>query len=267
MCCSLINYSTIKMATIASLPDDILYIISKDLGFLSTLALRSTCRTLYLSFSDAVTFSHVFIPSSISHEQFAKLFSHLKSTNKLSFIHQFTFNNSQIKAEDIISVLENCENLQELNILGYKKFMIKKHRLQKLKKIVLTRCVGGKRHSLMIKKILEDLQILKNYQRQKEDYNKGRNINCYCDFENQNNNICKKDDDTNEITNEITNDDTNDGIFQFQSCSDPSCELCTLKCAGCNTKYKYWDEFWIKCGWCKDRHFCGGCVIDASKKN
>ncbi|KAF0468954.1 hypothetical protein F8M41_025709 [Gigaspora margarita] len=368
MCCSLINYSTIKMATIASLPDDILYIISKDLGFLSTLALRSTCRTLYLSFSDAVTFSHVFIPSSISHEQFAKLFSHLKSTNKLSFIHQFTFNNSQIKAEDIISVLENCENLQELNILGCKevkllpittsmknlyqekeketekktnekinekinenfedkKFMIKKHRLQKLKKIVLTRCVGGKRHSLMIKKILEDLQILKNYQRQKEDYNKGRNINCYCDFENQNNNICgtsynidtististtmsnmmpavlmsnsvniytnvnltnpitfnnniinniinnnnkntkEKDDDTNEITNEITNDDTNDGIFQFQSCSDPSCELCTLKCAGCNTKYKYWDEFWIKCGWCKDRHFCGGCVIDASKKN
>ncbi|CAG8710016.1 3175_t:CDS:1, partial [Dentiscutata heterogama] len=62
-------------------------------------------------------------------------------------------------------------------------------------------------------------------------------------------------------------DDTNDGIFQFQSCSDLSCELCNLKCAGCNTKYKYWDEFWIKCGWCKDRHFCGGCVIDASKKN
>ncbi|CAG8575145.1 11909_t:CDS:2, partial [Racocetra fulgida] len=112
--------------TISSLPDDILYIISKDLGFLSTLALRST-------------------------------------------------------SEDVISVLENCENLQELYILGCKevkllpittamknlyqenenledkKIMVKK-RLQKLKKIVLTRCVGGKRHSFTIKQILEDLQ-------------------------------------------------------------------------------------------------------------
>ncbi|CAG8815637.1 10515_t:CDS:1, partial [Racocetra persica] len=272
----------------------------------------------------AVTFSHVFIPPSISHNQFAKLFSHLKSTNKLPFIHKFTFNNSQIKAEDIISVLENCENLQELYILGCKevkllsittamknlyqenenledkKIMVKK-RLQKLKKIVLTRCVGGKRHSFTIKQILEDLQILKKYQQQQE---KGRRINncnnCY--NENQNNaygksynidtistisatmsnmmpavlmsnsvniytnvNLTTNPIECNKNNNE--KNDANDGIFQFQSCSDLSCELCTLKCAGCNTKYKYWDEFWIKCGWCKDRHFCGGCVIEASKKN
>ncbi|CAG8578116.1 19070_t:CDS:2 [Cetraspora pellucida] len=219
------------MTTISSLPDDILYIISKDLGFLSTLALRSTCRTLYLSFSDAVTFSHVFIPPSISHDQFAKLFSHLKSTNKLPFIHQFTFNNSQIKADEVISVLENCENLQELYILGCKE----SYNIDTISTISATM-------SNMMPAVLMS-----------------NSVNIYTNVNLTNPIACNK--------NNNEKNDANDGIFQFQSCSDLSCELCTQKCAGCNTKYKYWDEFWIKCGWCKDRHFCGGCVIEASKKN
>ncbi|CAG8532356.1 18095_t:CDS:2 [Gigaspora margarita] len=246
---------------LASFPDDILYIIGKDLDFLSILALRSTCRMIYLSFSNEITFSHVSIPS-ISHDQFVKIFSHLKSTNKLLFIRKFTFNDPQIKAEDVITILENCENLQYLYILGCKE----------VKLLPITTAM--KNWYKEAEFFLEDIQLLKYHQQQHEEfcnvkkYMKSINL-CH---ENQNNpNYISQFVDTNNFSkNSVTcskKDDTNDGIFQFRSCSDPLCEPCTLKCAGCATKYKYWDEFWIKCGWCKDRHFCGDCVMEASKKN
>ncbi|CAG8504235.1 19115_t:CDS:2, partial [Racocetra fulgida] len=91
-------------------------------------------------------------------------------------------------AEDVISILENCENLQYLYILGCKEVKLlpittamknwyqeaevceKKRKLQKLKKIVMTRCIGGKRHSLLIKKVLEDIQLLKYHQQQHEEF-------------------------------------------------------------------------------------------------
>ncbi|CAG8443518.1 7085_t:CDS:1 [Scutellospora calospora] len=297
MCYSIINNKHSGTVTLASFPDDILYIISKDLDFLSILALRSTCRMIYLSFSNEVTFSHVSIPS-ISHDQFVKIFSHLKSTHKLSFIRKFTFNDPKIKAEDVISILENCENLQYLYILGCKEVKLlpittamknwyqeseiyekgvlisKKRKLQKLKKIVMTRCIGGKRHSLLIKKVLEDIQLLKYHQQQHEEFcnvkRYMRSINLCHENQINSHDTSLFINTNNTFKNQINygkKDDTNDGIFQFRSCSDLSCEPCILKCAGCGTKYKYWDEFWIKCGWCKDRHFCGDCVMEASKKN
>ncbi|CAG8609434.1 24764_t:CDS:1 [Cetraspora pellucida] len=298
MCRSVISNKFSGTVTLASFPDDILYIIGKDLDFLSILALRSTCRMIYLSFSNEVTFSHVSIPS-ISHDQFVKIFSHLKSTNKLSFIRKFTFNDPQIKSEDVISILENCENLQYLYILGCKEVKLlpittamknwyqeaefcekdgvlssKKRKLQKLKKIVMTRCIGGKRHSLLIKKVLENIQLLKYHQQQHEEFcnvkRYMRSINLCHGNQNNAHYVLQHVGTNNSFTNPVIcskKDDTNDGIFQFRSCSDPSCEPCTLKCVGCGTKYKYWDEFWIKCGWCKERHFCGNCVMDASRKN
>ncbi|CAG8573314.1 18542_t:CDS:2 [Gigaspora rosea] len=246
---------------LASFPDDILYIIGKDLDFLSILALRSTCRMIYLSFSNEITFSHVSIPS-ISHDQFVKIFSHLKSTNKLLFIRKFTFNDPQIKAEDVITILENCENLQYLYILGCKE----------VKLLPITTAMKNWYQEAEF--FLEDIQLLKYHQQQHEEFcnvkRYMRSINLCHENQNNPNYISQFVDTNNSFTNSVTfskKDDTNDGIFQFRSCSDPLCEPCTLKCAGCGTKYKYWDEFWIKCGWCKDRHFCGDCVMEASKKN
>ncbi|CAG8436495.1 3846_t:CDS:2 [Diversispora eburnea] len=169
--------------TLDSLPDDILYIIGKELDFLSILALRSTCQSIYFSFSDTITFSHVFLPPSITQSQFVKLFSYLKLTEKLSFIRKFTFNESKITEDAIISILGYCENLAYIYILGCEDVKLlpitnaitswyeeednsnsnnyiscsssnsscillenynikKKSKMEKLKKIVMTRCVG-----------------------------------------------------------------------------------------------------------------------------
>ena len=131
--------------------------------------------------------------------------------------------------------------------------------LKGLKNIIMTRCIGGKRHSLIIKKVIEDLHKLKcngpSHSGNKDDNNSNSIsakiktiLNTTCNFSTK-------------------SDDTNDGIFRFQSCQVETCEHCNMSCVNCKVKYKYWDEFWIKCGWCKGRDFCGKCVLEASKKN
>ncbi|CAG8609387.1 6304_t:CDS:1, partial [Acaulospora colombiana] len=155
---------------------------------------------------------------------------------------------------------DDCEAMNEGDALG------KKRRMGKLKKIVMTRCIGGKRHSLSIKKILEDLGRMKDHQRKKNDdgiskrfheLNSNARESCSANGANTISSILFATSSFSaNVSNDSVDDDTNDGIFQFRPCTDPTCESCTLSCADCGIKYKYWDKFWIKCTWCKDRHFC-----------
>ncbi|CAG8469747.1 5314_t:CDS:1 [Acaulospora morrowiae] len=301
------GHLTSSRHSLNSLSNDILYIIIEELDFLSTLFLRLTCRSIYLAFSDTILFSCVSLPSSFTQRQFNSLFSYLRSTQKLRLIRQLTFDRSKVTSDAVISVLRDCENIQYLCILGCRDVSIppitdaivdwydeyegshegdsafgNKIRMGKLEKIVMTRCIGGKRHSLFIKKILEDLKRMKDHRKKNDELNSDA-FECHytggintistisssmsvisAALSNNSPSICLPAPVT---SKEITGDDTNDGIFQFQSCSDPNCEPCTLSCAECGIKYKYWDEFWIKCHWCKNRHFCGACITEASRRS
>ncbi|RHZ44101.1 hypothetical protein Glove_759g15 [Diversispora epigaea] len=337
--------SSLSRRTLDSLPDDILYIIGKELDFLSILALRSTCQSIYLSFPDTITFSHVFLPPSVTQSQFIKLFSYLELTEKLSLIRKFTFNESKVTEDAIISVLGYCENLAYIYILGCERVKLlpitnaitswyeeednsnsnystscsssnssycllennnikKKRKMEKLKKIVMTRCVGGKRHSLLIKKILEDLKRMKDHHHHihHEKINprtrdtSTNTINTISSITStmshmssivtnyDNNNYPPTTTTTTTIqlsssspssrrllrndNNDSKNDkNSDDDMFEFQSCQHSNCGLCTLSCAQCGMKYKYWDEIWIKCGWCKENQFCGACMTEASKND
>ncbi|PKY18245.1 hypothetical protein RhiirB3_431027 [Rhizophagus irregularis] len=271
------NNNHIKLTTLSSLPDDILYIIKKDLDFLSTISLRCACRQLYAIFTDSILFSEIILLSNINQQQFNNLINYIVSNNMNQYIRKVSFNQSQITEQAIVSVLEHFYNLQILNILACKQVkilpitnaLVKWHQdksgnspdLKELKKIILTRCIGGKRHSLIIKKVIEDLRKLKC----DDDEDITQNNSLYLGINHKPiplkinlilNSSSRKDFDTND-----------DGIFQFQDCQNDTCEFCTMSCVICKTKYKYWDEFWIKCGWCKERNFCGKCVVEASKKN
>ncbi|CAG8435777.1 16206_t:CDS:1 [Funneliformis caledonium] len=254
------------LTTLPSLPDDILYMIKRDLDFASTIALRGACRQLYSALPDSLLFSKIVLPPSLTQRQFDSLFSYLLSTNKTQNIRNLTFDQSQVTERAIISALEHCKNLQDLCILSCKQVMllpmtnamVQWHQdksgnspdLKELKKINLTRCIGGKRHSLTVKKVIKDLSKL-----QYHDSNSKSKLN---------------DDFMSTRINLILNStpiQSLDGVFQFQSCQYDTCEYCTMSCANCKARYKYWDEFWIKCGWCKGRNFCGQCITETSRKN
>lgn len=262
--------NNLKLTTLSSLPDDVLYIIKKDLDIVSTISLKSACRQLYLMFPDSLLFSEIILLSNFNQQLFNNLINYIVSNNKNQYIRKLTFNQSQITEQAIISVLEHCSNLQILNIFACKQVkllpitnvMVKWHQdksgnspdLKELKKINMTRCIGGKRHSLIIKKVIEDLRKLKI----DDDEDITQNNNLYLNPIPLRINLILN----NSLSKEI---DTNDGIFQFQDCQSDTCDSCTMSCASCKAKYKYWDEFWIKCGWCKERNFCGKCVMEASK--
>jgi hypothetical protein len=277
------NNNNAKLTTLSSLPDDILYIIKKDLDFVSTISLRSSCRQLYSVFPDSLLFSEIILLSTFNQQQFNNLMNYIVSNNKNSLIRKITFNQSQITEQAIISVLEHCYNLQALSILACKQIkllpitnaMVKWHQdksgnspdLKELKKIIMTRCIGGKRHSLIIKKVIEDLRKLKSDKDvEEEEDNNTQNNSLYLGM-NHKPIPLKINFILNSSREEISSTNSNDGIFQFQDCQSNTCEFCTMSCASCKAKYKYWDEFWIKCGWCKERNFCGQCVMEASKKN
>jgi len=255
------------LTTLPSLPEDILHTIKKDLDFASTIALRSSCRQIYLTFPDSLLFSKIVLPSTLTQQQFDKLFSYLLSTNKTQNIRKLTFDQSQITERAIISTLEHCKNLQNLYILSCKQVnflpitneMVKWHQdksgnspdLKELKKIMMTRCIGGKRHSLTIRKVIQDLIEL---QSNDDSISKPEPM---------------KDSRFDFIPIRYSTnimDQSLDGKFQLQSCQKETCEYCIISCANCKAKYKYWDEFWIRCGWCKERYFCGQCISKASKK-
>ncbi|GES86236.1 hypothetical protein GLOIN_2v1554642 [Rhizophagus clarus] len=244
------------------------------------MSLRSSCRHLYSVFPDSLLFSEIILLSTFNQQQFNNLINYLVSNNKNQFIRKLTFNQSQITEQAIISVLEHCYNLQSLSILACKQVkilpltnaMVKWHQdksgnspnLKELKKIIMTRCIGGKRHSLTIKKIIEDLRKLKN-DKDDEDEDKTRNNKLYLGMDHKQ--IPVKINFILNFSSSSSNSSMNDGIFQFQDCQSDTCECCTMSCASCKAKYKYWDEFWIKCSWCRERNFCGQCVMEASKKN
>ncbi|CAI2164942.1 20426_t:CDS:1 [Funneliformis geosporum] len=253
-----------KLTTLPSLPDDILFIIKKDLDFASTIALRSACRQLYSALPDSLLFSKIVLPPTLTQQQFDNLFSYLLSTNKTQIIRNLTFDQSQVTERAIISVMKHCKNLQDLCILSCKNVMllpmtnamVQWHQdksgnspdLKELKKINLTRCIGGKRHSLTIKKVIQDLRKLQsNSESELYDDSISAKINL--------------------IINSTPTQSLLDGVFQLRNCQDDTCEFCTMSCASCKARYKYWDEFWIKCGWCKGRNFCGPCITESSRKN
>src|SRR6266496_3055549 len=84
------NNNIVKSIFLPSLPDDILYIIKKDLDFASTIALRSACRQLYSVFPDPLLFSEIILLSTFTQQQFNNLISYLVSTNKNKYIRNLT---------------------------------------------------------------------------------------------------------------------------------------------------------------------------------
>ncbi|CAG8661853.1 1271_t:CDS:1, partial [Ambispora leptoticha] len=158
------------------LPEDVFQEIAEFLDLLSLLALRSTCRTLYYIFPDKKIFSKIFF-SLTTDKQLQSLFIYLQSTESLKFVQQFTVYKSPITHESVISILKNCENLQQINIVGGRdvaprkvtKALVKwkqdgsgdSPNLASLKRILMTRCVGGnKRHNYKAQKMDNDMKEL-----------------------------------------------------------------------------------------------------------
>src|SRR5689334_14826809 len=82
------NNNNAKLTTLSSLPDDILYIIKKDLDFVSTISLRSSCRQLYSVFPDSLLFSEIILLSTFNQQQFNNLMNYIVSNNKNSLIRK-----------------------------------------------------------------------------------------------------------------------------------------------------------------------------------
>ncbi|CAG8552815.1 9251_t:CDS:2, partial [Ambispora gerdemannii] len=175
----------------------------------------------------------IYFSQTTTNEQLQTLFAYLQYKESLKFVHQLTFNQSPITHESIISILKDCENLQQIFIIGGRNIALRKvtktlvrwkqdesgdsPNLASLKRIVVTRCVGGKRHNYKAQKVDNDMKVL------------------------------------------------DQEVFQLVDCDDLNCEECTKHCQICGIKYKYWDRFWIACGWCRKRNFCGRCVLEATE--
>jgi len=228
--------------TFTTLPEDVLHLIALNLELSCKFALRGSCRQIYFALPDNIVLATIYLGEKITSIKFQRFFAHLLATDRLRYVRLVTFYRASISVEAVILLLGHCENIQHVSILGCKNIALEKlirtlvhwqkdksgRSLKPLqfKGFEFTRCVGGRRHSLLIKKINQDLLCLEN--------GKGSDPSI---------------------------------VFRLSECDDINCEQCSLRCGGCNVRYKYWDEFWIQCVWCRKRQFCGDCFSTASTKN
>ncbi|CAG8476225.1 13306_t:CDS:1 [Ambispora gerdemannii] len=162
------------LTTIFQLSNDVLYIVANYLDIPSTVALRATCRNFYHRLPSSVIFSELSVPTNMTNVQLEKFAS---SSNNLRYVRKVIVKGgSSIQVNSLLRILKRSP-VQQISIVGCENFSIPElmstlaewlrdksgnsPTMSSFKKFIFSRCIGGPRNALAIKRANQDLESIK----------------------------------------------------------------------------------------------------------